>query len=454
MIGAAREPAHELCAEAMRLARQVRRPDLLARAAEIAASDARARGGTLAILETPSSDPIRQRHIEALEEALPQLGPEHADIRGQALLALGELRIDGGERVRAVEIASEVLRVGEERDDPVLIARALTLKLGLHPALDSVEAERLAWSDRVIELSRLARRPDIELTAYSTRAYIALMRGDRALLDGAAADIQRLAQELRLPSVRAHLHAIRGLRAQLDGRLEEAAREAFETTRLQLRLQASPRWIATVLALPLWWLALLRGQGAPVLQLMQQEAGRFGPVHLGHLFIGRLQCELGARDEAQQILDRHVSWLEPAPRDDGFAFVAGLAAEICTLLGDRAHAAVLYPMLRPYRVATLIGSVICTGSLARPLGGLAALLGDFDECDALFAQALAHADGLRSPVLRAWTELDYARALRGRSQGGARARRRQLLESVLASARELGMQGVEAAARREADAAR
>ncbi len=453
MIGAALEPAHELCAEAMRLARQVGRPDLLARAAEVAASDARDRGVTLAILETPS-DPIRQRHIDALEEALPQLGPEHADIRGQALLALGELLIDGGERMHAAEIASEVLRVGEERDDPVLIARALTLQLGLRPALDGVEAERLAWTDRIVELSRVARRPDLELTAYSNRAFIALMRGERALLDATSANIQRLAKEVRLPSARANLHAILGLRAQLDGRLEEAEREALETARVQARFQASPRWIMSILSMPYWWLALLRGQAAQVLQLMQQESRRFGPVHIGHLFIGRLQCELGAREEAQQILDRHVSWLGPASRDDGWPFISGLAAEICNALGDRAHAAELYALLRPYQVATLIGSVICTGSLARPLGGLAALLGELDECDALFAQALAHADGLRSPVLRAWTELDYARALRGRSQSGVRARRRQLLESVLGCARELGMPGVEAAARREADASR
>ena len=70
------------------------------------------------------------------------------------------------------------------------------------------------------------------------------------------------------------------------------------------------------------------------------------------------------------------------------------------------------------------------GSVARPLGSLAAALGRWPESRALFAEALEHAQTLRSPVLRALGELDQARALRAHPRAGERREAEWLLESV------------------------
>jgi tetratricopeptide (TPR) repeat protein len=347
----------------------------------------------------------------------------------------------------------QVLQLAEENDDPVLLARALVLQLSLRPSLDGVEAQRRAWTQRVVELGRLSRRPDFELTALGSRAGLDLMRGDRADLDATADEIRRLARELRIPYARTLETVLRCLYAQLEGRLEEAEREAFETAKVQARFQISSAFVGAILSLQLWWLALLRGRHDPILQLMERQTASFSPMHAVHLFIARLQVEAGRLDAARETLERLTPVLPLLPHEDSWIFGVALAAEVCARVGDRARAAELHELLLPHAdVGMIIGAVvICTGSVARPLGSLAALLGRADECDALFEKALAHADRLRSPVLRAWTELDYARALRGRSQSSARTKRRKLLASVLESAERLGMHGAVEGARKQLD---
>jgi tetratricopeptide (TPR) repeat protein len=244
---------------------------------------------------------------------------------------------------------------------------------------------------------------------------------------------------------------MRCLYAQLDGRLEEAEREVFESARVQARFQVARPFVDVVVGLQLFWLALLRGRHALVLPMMEKEAASFSPMHVMHLGIARLQVEVGRTDAARATLERLAPTLPTLPRDENWVYIVAIAAETCVRLGDRARAAELYELLLPYaNVGTAVGyTIVCTGSVARQLGSLAALLGHADECDALFEKALAHADGLRSPALRAWIELDYARALRGRSRSGARAKRRKLLASVLESAERLAMQGAIEGARKE-----
>ena len=71
---------------------------------------------------------------------------------------------------------------------------------------------------------------------------------------------------------------------------------------------------------------------------------------------------------------------------------------------------------------------------------LASALDRWSECHELFDEALAYTDRLRSPVLRALTELDYARALRADPRAGER--RQRLLASVADAAQALALPGL------------
>jgi hypothetical protein len=151
-----------------------------------------------------------------------------------------------------------------------------------------------------------------------------------------------------------------------------------------------------------------------------------------------------------------ASSLAGASRDDGWLVRASLCAELCSRIRHREHAEGLLELLRPYAGLgiALAWIAVCTGSLARPLGVLAALLGRWSECDELFERALAYCTSLRAPALRALTELDYARALREHPRASTRRKRERLLASALSTSRELGLKNVAAAAEHEARLAR
>jgi hypothetical protein len=85
---------------------------------------------------------------------------------------------------------------------------------------------------------------------------------------------------------------------------------------------------------------------------------------------------------------------------------------------------------------------LCMGHVSAPLGSLAALLGRWDEADRLFARALAHARGLRSPVLVALAELDQAAALLERGRPVDRRRSDGLIRSAATAATSLYLPGL------------
>jgi hypothetical protein len=131
-------------------------------------------------------------------------------------------------------------------------------------------------------------------------------------------------------------------------------------------------------------------------------------------------------------------------RSETWLLIAGTTADLCAFADDRESAELLHPLLLPYadRVVGIGDHFICLGSVARSLGSLSALLGRWDEADEFFERAWAHADRLRSPVLRTWIDVEHALAFQ--RHPGARERRAntERRRAALAQARELGLAGL------------
>jgi hypothetical protein len=122
----------------------------------------------------------------------------------------------------------------------------------------------------------------------------------------------------------------------------------------------------------------------------------------------------------------------------------GSAAELCSFVDDAGATALLHGLLEPYasRILTLQDSLICMGSVARPLGALSARLGRWEQAEACFVRARAHARDLRAPVLQALADTDWALALRLHSDARERRRGEALRHGVVERARELGLGGL------------
>jgi hypothetical protein len=166
------------------------------------------------------------------------------------------------------------------------------------------------------------------------------------------------------------------------------------------------------------------------------------------ILLARSLAELGRSDEARRRLGDIADRLRELPRTGLWLLCASVTAEACAVCGRAEYAGLLLELLEPYagRVP-MVGEFMCLGSVSRPLGALAAILERWDEAEAYFEDALAHAKGLRAPILTALAELERARALARHAQRAQRLRALPWLESATRTARELGLAGVEQQAR-------
>jgi hypothetical protein len=150
-------------------------------------------------------------------------------------------------------------------------------------------------------------------------------------------------------------------------------------------------------------------------------------------------AEAGHHDEALAALDAL------APNDfaavgrgwTGFLAFASLAWATITV-DARQHAPVLRRLIAPYAglLAVMVTGTHVVCAVDRLLAGLAALEGEHDEADRLFAAALALEESVQSPPLVARTRHWWARALVRRGDVG---RAQPLIAAALDTANELGM---------------
>jgi hypothetical protein len=115
-----------------------------------------------------------------------------------------------------------------------------------------------------------------------------------------------------------------------------------------------------------------------------------------------------------------------------------LLSDVCTDLGDRDRAALLYAKLEPYAdLNVVIGfAAVCLGSAASFLGKLAATMGRPDLARLHFDHALEVNAALDAPACLARTQVDYALAL------GPGSRSQELIAEAEHTASELGLGAV------------
>ena len=163
-----------------------------------------------------------------------------------------------------------------------------------------------------------------------------------------------------------------------------------------------------------------------------------------------LLCETRREAEARRELGALAQDGFDVPRDGGWLVYMTVLAVVASELNDRPSAASLYELLLPYahRVAITGAGLTCWGSVSHYLGLLASTLGRVAEASRHFADATALHDRMGARPFRAWTELAHARLLLGADAATRRPEATALLTSALATARELGMEGLTAKARR------
>jgi tetratricopeptide (TPR) repeat protein len=169
--------------------------------------------------------------------------------------------------------------------------------------------------------------------------------------------------------------------------------QLIEIRRLQGRLQELAGMCEMIVQ------AAAENPGLPVLQVV----------------LARMYCDLGRKEDARTTTAEQIALgFSHLPHD--YAWLPGLCVLSAVLVDlellDGARA--VYQRLLPWEDQVASVGVTTEGPVARALGSLATLIGDFDRAEGHFLKALEICDGLRAPYWSFRSRLDLADMLERR----------------------------------------
>jgi tetratricopeptide (TPR) repeat protein len=380
---------------------------------------------------------VDDERVEALEEALAALRTADSPDRARLLAALSiELHFSGSPR--RAELVREALAVARRLDNPATTAEGLVaLWLATMPVASDERRQLLV---ELVEIAGAVSDPVLEFYVGLARFLTSLQLGDMTAADDALAACARIAEELGEPVLRWRAAYLRAQRSFVDGQLDAAERLADEALRLG---EAAGQSDATGFA-DFYMVRILQGRMEEAVELARPVAQRFAATKAIVALYAWACAEAGRDDEAQDIVaELRRDDLGALPQDYLWTTTLAMLSRACARLGDRAGAAELYELLRPYHSTIVTAQSVWFGPLAYDLGLLAATLGRTDEADGHFAEAAAIHDRLGVRGMLAPTLLDWARALLRRGGPNDLERAGHLLRRARTTARDLGLTHIE-----------
>jgi predicted ATPase/class 3 adenylate cyclase len=382
--------------------------------------------------------------VPLLEEALRRFGAEDSLLTAKTLGGLAVALGVTGAQQQALVHAEQAVAMARRLADPELLAINLQ---GMIHALRGLEhtQQRLAYASEMLQLAEATNvKKPLTWAAHLWRAYCLLELGDMPATDAEIDAFARLAEELQQPFLLCQPPGFRSMRALMQGRFADSERLAQEALAIGQRLQTENA--AGIFGLQMF--TLRREQGRlkelePVVRYFVQQHSVAGAWRPG---LALIYSELGRTEEARAEFE-HLAQHDFAdlPRDGLWMGCMAYLVDVCTFLGDRVRAAILYQLLLPYAGRNVVvgNTAVCYGALSRYLGALAATLGRWDEAEQHFEDALAMNARMDARPWLAHTQYHYATMLLTRDQAGDAEKARELLKAALLTARELGMRALE-----------
>jgi hypothetical protein len=228
----------------------------------------------------------------------------------------------------------------------------------------------------------------------------------------------------------------------LEGRFTEAEQLALRALTLGQRLKSQSA--EGIFGMQMFILRREHGrlhEVAPIVEMFVRE-------HAGSSWkpgLALMYTELGLTDKAHTVFEElAVNEFMGIQQDALWAASTTFLVEVCTTLGDRDRAELLYRLLSPYATyAVVAGEWASFGAGSRFLGQLAATTGRWQEAESHFDQALAMNARMGAKPWLAHTQFQYAHMLLKRSVAGDTERARILLNESETIARQLGMRSLE-----------
>ena len=389
-----------------------------------------------------------------LEEALASLPESEVAIRVRLMGALARDRLHTGRLDEAKELASRAVDMARELGDPSALAASLSC-LADFPWLPHETKQTLLEADELAEVAERANNLEIAVYGHFRRTGLLLELGD---MKGAAAAVEamrRLNIRLRQPFFRPWELGTKATMALMRGALAEAERLILENMRVQLPLKTR---ITDPLSLLIFTLRREQGRLRELAPMAAMFVRKSSETAIWRPGLALLYVEGGNLTAAREVFaPLAASRFESLPRDGRWATCLMYLAEICVALDDRNSAAVLYPLLLPWRGRNIVmgGGTGCWGSGDRFLGLLATMQARWQDAEQHFVEALAMNERSEAFAPLAHTHRDFAEMFAKRGFPGDLAKASRHLDEAGVRAADLGLTMLSArvAARRDRTAA-
>jgi hypothetical protein len=317
---------------------------------------------------------------------------------------------------------------------------AFVLAQGFPAVWGPDSAERgLPISVEALELCERTRDAELAMQVRLWRTYLLLELDDPHHAEAEIEAYGETARRLGQPRTLVFDPLQRALMANMRGEFDAAERLTAEAIE---RAGELPGSIAQLLAEDQRFLQKrVRGRHADSEQFLRHYADTVPVMRRWRCMLALLLAENHRIEEARRELDQLAAEnFADFPRDAPWPFAMALLAEVCTLLGDKPRARLLYDLLAPYEGRNVISlGAAYLGPVARYLGMLAMTMGE-DE------RALGHLETARSATQRigarpmaVLSALDAAEVLARRGWPGDAERGTALVESVAGEAAQFGM---------------
>ncbi len=357
--------------------------------------------------EVPAADASALALLQEARAAQPAGSPSWVRLTARLAVALTR----DAPRSRRTALADGAVAAAREHGDPALVAIALAARCDTMAGPGDAE-HRLTDAEEIIALARVAADARAELLGRRLRLVALLERGD---VTDADFEISTFAS--RLAAVQQPLYAWcpplwRAARAWAAGQERDAAALLDDAAAAgEGAGSANAEMLVTVAR----WLALVAdGDGEAQYQLMTGVGAEVG--YVGTDFeVSKALCaaSVGHLDAARAALDRLNEPMRSSPVDSEWTAMLVQATAAVALVGGHPVAVWLYEVLLPHRHRHAVDGIgaFLHGSVERPLGTLAAVLGRTEDARAHFAVARAAHVAIGAVRLVELTDADERRAL-------------------------------------------
>jgi tetratricopeptide (TPR) repeat protein len=375
--------------------------------------------------------------VGLLDQALPRLEDSDSPLRARVMARLAGLRSFAGDPTGKAALAQAAIAMARRVGDPRALADAISATWWALGGPDDL-GDLLARADELIRLATEAGDERIAAEGHLWKAGYFLEMGDIAARDREIEIQNRYARTSRHAYHQLMVELMRGTLAVLAGRFEDAEQASqvicghgeLNTGTLLLSWQGFRNLLLE-----------LQGRAAELWPQIERLAVAFPRVPMWRAAGGMYRLSAGDTDGARKDLEfLAANDFRDIPRDLAWSYIMARICDLLIAFADAPRAAVAYDLLRPHgdRCAA-VGISACRGSLSRPLGLLATLLGRYDDAERHFERALEMNAHIRARVWVAHTQHDYARMLVARDRSGDRERAATLAAEALTTARAVGM---------------